>query len=70
MRGVSEAGDLLALAATVCTEKQMEVLRLRDEGCGLRLMARILGISPRSAKDRLDAADLHLQNAIRRGSTR
>lgn len=71
MSGVTASGDdYLALAATVCTDKQMEVLRLRDEGFGVRLIARMVGITPRSAKDRLDAADLRLQRATRvRGST-
>lgn len=56
----------MVLAALVCTEKQMEVLRLRNEGLGVRLIARRLLITPSSAKSRLDAADLHLQRAVNR----
>lgn len=54
----------LAFAATVCTAKQMEVLRLRAEGMGTRQIARRLLITQSSAKGRLDAADLQLRRAI------
>lgn len=42
----------------------MEVLRLRNEGLGVRLIARRLLITPSSAKSRLDAADLHLRRVV------
>lgn len=54
----------LDFAEAICTPKQMEVLRLRAEGYGHRAIARQLMISPSSAKDRLDAALLHLRRAI------
>lgn len=59
----------LAAAAECCTPKQMQVLKLRNEGVGLRTAARILGISPSAARERLDAADLKLRRAIDEGET-
>lgn len=56
--------DALDFAESVCTPKQMEVLRLRAEGMGLRATARQLLITPSSAKDRLEGALLHLRKAI------
>jgi hypothetical protein len=55
--------EALELAELVCTEKQMEVLRLRNLGMGVRPIARKLLITPSSAKSRLDAADLRMQRA-------
>lgn len=59
----------LAAAAECCTEKQMDVLRLRDANVGLRTIARQLGISPSAARERLDAADLNIRRAIEAGET-
>lgn len=56
--------EALEFASGICTEKQMDVLRLRAEGYGHRSIARQLDISPTSAKDRLDAALAHLRKAI------
>lgn len=55
----------LAFAEQFCTQKQMEVLRLRSQDVGLRPIARMLGITPASVKSRLDSADLRIQKAIR-----
>jgi DNA-directed RNA polymerase specialized sigma24 family protein len=57
--------ETMALAAEICTAKQMEVLRLRNDGYGCRQIARMLEIAPASAKNRLDGADLRLRKAIR-----
>lgn len=56
--------EALEFAAGVCTPKQMEVLRLRAEGHGYRVIARQLLLSPASVKDRCNAGLLHLQKAI------
>jgi DNA-binding CsgD family transcriptional regulator len=47
---------LRALIERVCTTKEIEVLKLKAAGYGLRPMARILGISRSSVRSRLDAA--------------
>lgn len=56
--------EALLFASTICTDKQMEVLRLRAEGLGHRAVARRLDISPTSARDRLESALAHLRKAI------
>lgn len=64
MNALDLDAEALDFAEAICTPKQMEVLRLRAAGLGHRKIARELLISPSSAKDRLDAAVLHLQKAI------
>ena len=56
--------DALAAAAEVCTEKQMQVLRMRNDGLGVRTIARKLEISTSAARERLDAADRKVGQAI------
>lgn len=60
----SDDAAALAFAETICTAKQMEVLRLRAAGLGVRAIGRVLLISPTTARARLDAADVHLRRAI------
>lgn len=56
--------EALEFAATVCTAKQMEVLRMRSQGMGLRAIGRVLMISTTSVRARLELAVLHLKKAI------
>lgn len=48
---------------TVCTDKQLEVLKLKQEGYGHRRIARILGISTAAVRARLDSAARRIQDA-------
>lgn len=61
--------DELAAAAECCTEKQMDVVRLRNDGLGVRTIARTLGITPSAARERLDCANLRIRHAIEHGET-
>jgi hypothetical protein len=48
-----------------CTDKQVEALKLKAIGLGVRRIARVLGISTAAAKGRLDGAELNLRRALR-----
>lgn len=41
------------LAERLCTEKELQALKLWENGCGYRRTAHILGISMSSARDRI-----------------
>lgn len=62
---MTELARLLKLAADAgCTPAQLEALELRQRGFGRRRMARILGISPQAAADRLDGAERRITRYI------
>lgn len=52
---------LRAMIERVCTAKERETLKLKAAGCGVRRIARILGISPTSVRDRLAGAQRKLE---------
>jgi hypothetical protein len=53
------------LVTKECTEKQVEALKLKAVGLGVRRIARVLGISTAAAKGRLDGAELNICRALR-----
>jgi len=48
--GLSPA-ELEDIACRVCTEKQLEVLRLRETGLGWKAIALMLGVGPDTVRD-------------------
>lgn len=48
--GLSPA-ELEGIAWRVCTEKQLEVLRLRETGLGWKAIALMLGVGPDTVRD-------------------
>lgn len=48
--GLSPA-ELNDIARRVCTEKQLEVLRLRETGLGWKAIGLVLGIGPDTVRD-------------------
>ena len=48
--------SLLELARRVCTQKQLEVVRLHDSGLGWKRIALILGVSPDTVRSHHRAA--------------
>lgn len=55
--------QLLELARTVCTPRQLQAVQLHLEGYGRRRAARILGISPQAVAHRLDGAARRIERA-------
>lgn len=55
-QGVTDETEFWAIAAQVCTTKELQALTHRAAGYGKRKTARMLGISPTTVKDRLDSA--------------
>lgn len=52
-------------ARTVCTEKELQALELRDRhGYGSRLIAITLGLSRAAARERLENADRKIHAAL------
>lgn len=52
-------------AARVCTAKELEALRLRDQhDMGSRLIALSLGITRSAVRERLDSADRKIHAAL------
>lgn len=47
--------------ATVCTDKQMEVMRMKNDALGIRHIARKLDISTTAVRQRLDGAKINLK---------
>lgn len=43
--------ELLSIARRVCTEKQLEVIRLRETGLGWKAIGLMLGIGPDTVRD-------------------
>jgi DNA-binding NarL/FixJ family response regulator len=43
--------ELVAVARRVCTEKQLEVIRLRETGLGWKAIALMLGVGPDTVRD-------------------
>ncbi len=48
--GLSPA-ELYEIARRVCTEKQLEVIRLRETGLGWKAIGLVLGIGPDTVRD-------------------
>lgn len=48
--GLSPA-ELMDIARRVCTEKQLEVIRLRETGLGWKAIGLMLGIGPDTVRD-------------------
>jgi len=54
---------LVEVAERVCTDRQLEALRLASHGYGYRRSGKILGISASAVSDRLQNAYLNIQRA-------
>lgn len=44
-------GELMDIARRVCTEKQLEVIRLRETGLGWKAIGLVLGVGPDTVRD-------------------
>jgi len=49
--------ELLAVAARVCTDRQLEALVLRVQGYGYKRLSLVMGISPTTARDLVRRAE-------------
>lgn len=49
--------ELLAVAAKVCTDRQLEAMALRVQGYGYKRLSLVMGISPESARDLVKRAE-------------
>lgn len=49
--------ELLAVAASVCTTRQLEAMVLRVQGYGYKRLSLVMGISPESARDLVRRAE-------------
>jgi DNA-binding CsgD family transcriptional regulator len=54
---VSSDRELLAVAARVCTDRQLEAMALRVQGYGYKRLSLVMGISPESARDLVRRAE-------------
>jgi DNA-directed RNA polymerase specialized sigma24 family protein len=54
---------LRELIEKACTPKQVEAVKYASVGYGPRRIARVLGISVTSVKDRLERAELNIRKA-------
>lgn len=54
--------DEWEIALVVCTDKQLEALELYRLGYGYRRIARALGVSTGTARDRVEGAVLKIRN--------
>ena len=66
--GLSPA-ELDDIAWRVCTEKQLEVLRLRETGLGWKAIALILGVGPDTVRDHHRRAVANVMKEIERVET-
>ena len=72
--GSVEHVDLIVLARAVCTDSQLEVIRLRETGLGWKAIALILGVGPDAVRDRHRRAVANVMKevdrveALRRGA--
>jgi hypothetical protein len=62
----AEHVDLTVIARAVCTERQLEVIRLRESGLGWKAMGLILGVGPDAARDRHRRAIANVMKEIER----
>ena len=54
-----------AIAATVCTEGELQALKLRDDKhMGTRAITLVLGLSRSTIRDRLASADRKIHHAL------
>lgn len=56
MTGRPDTNELITTARRVCTPPQLAVVELYEAGFGYRVIARRLGISVTTVRDRLDRA--------------
>lgn len=56
--------SLRAVAERVCTEAQLEVLKLKAGGMGFRAIGLALGITREAARDRFCRAELNIRQEI------
>lgn len=61
--------DFWEIASEVCTAKELEALAYQEAGYGKRKTAKILGISPTTVRDRLEAARRKIQAEDKRRKT-
>lgn len=57
--------EVMCVARTVCTARQIEVLELRRQGVGWKLTATIIGIDRSTVRAHFDAAMRRLEQAER-----
>jgi DNA-binding CsgD family transcriptional regulator len=55
--------DFRALAESVCTEKELEALRLTAAGYSQRRIAEVLGVGRQAVRDRLASAARKIRQA-------
>lgn len=72
--GLSPA-ELMELARRVCTDKQVQVIQLREAGMGWKRCSLVLGVGPDTVRDHHRAAirnitkEVERVQAVRRGAT-
>lgn len=56
--------DMRKIIERTCTAKQIEALKLKADGFGLRRIAQVLGITKEAVRSRLDSAELLIRKEV------
>ena len=61
--------DLMTIARAVCTDRQLEVLRLRETGLGWKAIALVLGVGPDTVREHHRRAIANVMKEVDRVET-
>lgn len=67
--GSVEHVNLIVLARAVCTDRQLEVIRLRETGLGWKAIALVLGVGPDTVRDHHRRAIANVMKEVERVET-
>ena len=61
--------DLVVISRAVCTDRQLEVLRLRETGLGWKAIALVLGVGPDTVREHHRRAIVNVMKEVDRVET-
>lgn len=67
--GSLEQVDLILIARSVCTSRQLEVIRLRETGLGWKAIGLVLGVGPDTVRDHHRRAVANVMKEVDRVET-
>lgn len=67
--GSVEHVDLVVISRAVCTDRQLEVLRLRETGLGWKAIALVLGVGPDTVREHHRRAIANVMKEVDRVET-
>jgi DNA-binding CsgD family transcriptional regulator len=56
--------EMRAIIQRVCTPKQVEVMKMKAAGFGIKRMAQALSITPEAVRSRLTSAELRVRREV------